>query len=76
MANLFFSCKSLTGEIPENLFKNCTKVTSFSAAFYNCKGLIGAAPELWKRENVTSSVECFDGCTGLSNYADIPAGWK
>ena len=47
--------------------------------FYQCYAATGNATELWdssKFPNITSHNQCFTGCTNLSNYADIPSGWK
>ena len=86
----FGVCTGLTA-VPEGLFANCPGVTSFEGCFYGCTGLTGETPytmvdgkkiKLWERspENgftkVTSRVDCFGVCTGLSDYAEIPAGWK
>jgi hypothetical protein len=36
----------------------------------------GAAPTLWLLSPTPTGTGCFNGCTNLSNYASIPAGWK
>ncbi len=39
----------------------------------------GTAPSLWLtswQPNITEYTNAFYGCTALSNYADIPNGWK
>jgi len=49
------------------------------SAFSNCAAMTGTAPAalLWEDTSKTwSSSSCFNGCTSLSNYADIPSGWK
>lgn len=69
-------CTGLTGDIPADLFKNCLSITNCEATFYNCSKLTGNAIELWNRTNITSNDECYYNCTGLTNYADIPSGWK
>lgn len=74
----FRGCSSLTS-IPQTLFDACTKATDFSYCFADCTALTGTAPELWdttKFPYVTAHEACFRGCTGLSNYANIPADWK
>ena len=87
----FYGCSALT-TIPENLFANCPKVTDFSYAFYNCTAVTGESPytmigdkkvHLYERKNYpehftepTSSVGCFHGGRGLSDYAQIPSAWK
>ena len=72
----FAHCKNLSGAIPTNLFNNCNLVKNFEYTFCNCKGLNGNAPELWNRDNVTAHGGCFSNCTNLSNYNNIPSGWK
>ena len=61
--------------IPANLFLNCNKITNFQSTFYDCSYLTGNAPDLWSRNNVTSSKYCFHGCRNLSNYNQIPSSW-
>lgn len=88
--SLFFQCGSLTA-IHAGLFDHCTAATDFSVCFYGCSALTGETPysmvdgkkiKLWERspENgfakVTSYINCFIGCEVLSDYAEIPAGWK
>jgi hypothetical protein len=74
----FQNCYALTA-IPSGLFDNCISVTDFRQCFYVCRALTGLAPELWDSTR-WSSVQyndlCFNGCIGLTNYADIPSGWK
>ena len=72
----FEECKGLTGSIPEGLFSNCPNVTNFDNTFSDCSVLTGSAPELWKRTNVTKYSECFERCTNLDNYSDIPDNWR
>ena len=71
--------------IPDGMFTNCTKITSFLMCFRNCTNLTGKAPELWllgtnsKENNYQGSPNgagCFAGCTGLDNYDEIPDYWK
>ena len=71
--------------IPDGMFTNCTKITSFLMCFHNCTNLTGKAPELWllgtnsKENNYQGSPNgagCFAGCTGLDNYDEIPDYWK
>lgn len=86
----FSSCSSLTA-VPAGLFDNCTAVTNFEACFYNCSSLKEETPytmvdgkkvKLWERSpdngfaKITNYTGCFGGCTGLSDYAEMPAGWK
>lgn len=86
---VFSSCTKLTA-IPTGLLDNCKKAKSFYEAFYNCRALSGSSPytvvgpntiHLYERDGSngfaapTSTSKCFAGCTGLSDYASIPAGW-
>ncbi len=70
-----FASASITS-IPPTLFANCPLVTTFAQCFSNCTLATGAAPTLWLIYPSASGTSCFYNCTGLSNYASIPAGWK
>ena len=39
-------------------------------------GMSGTVVDLWTAGTVTSYANTFTGCTGLSNYGDIPNAWK
>ena len=41
----FYGCNGLTGSIPENLFKNNSKVINFDSVFAYCENLTGSIPE-------------------------------
>ena len=50
-----------------------------------CTGLTGNAPELWKMgtnntennyQGTPDGAGCFNNCTGLTNYNEIPDYWK
>lgn len=83
----FASCSGLTA-ISEGLFAHCPNVTKFNSTFSYCTGLIGNTPtgtdglELWERAgqpgypSYVSGVQCFAGCSKLSNYGSIPRRWK
>ena len=80
----FYGCTSLKN-IPQNLFDNCQNVINFIWTFGDCTDLTGEAPELWTRGTNTEEnsyqgnpdgVNCFEGCTNLSNYDLIPQYWK
>ena len=71
--------------MPENLFDNCMKVESFFETFGLCTELKGLAIELWTRGTNDSANDyqgtpdgegCFDRCTQLDNYDQIPSYWK
>jgi len=74
-ANCFMYCNALTA-IPAALFDYNVSVSSFAYTFYGCSALGGNAPALWTRDPAPTGTTCFYNCTGLSNYASIPAGWK
>ena len=87
----FSGCSSLT-TIPTGLFDNCPNVTIFGYMFYECTALTGESPytlingqkvHLYERKDYpdhftapTSTSDCFQNCTGLTDYAQIPADWK
>ena len=85
----FSSCYGLTS-IPSNLFANNTKVISFVSTFSNCDGLTGNVPvdndgtPIYNRSGdgkpgyaiVITYNDCFQGCTGLTDYSSIPTAWK
>lgn len=74
----FQGCSSLTA-IPSDIFDSQkSSATTFTNTFKGCTALDGNAPELWDSgvwTAVVSNADCFDGCTGLDNYADIPSAW-
>ncbi|MDR2920761.1 MAG: hypothetical protein LBV72_15540 [Tannerella sp.] len=70
----FEECDKLTS-IPEKLFDNNLKVEYFKQTFAGCSGLIGNAPALWERTNV-SGYGCFYKATLLTNYLEIPGDWR
>ena len=85
----FRDCRGLTS-IPANLFSNNTKVTDFFGTFRYCSGLTGTVPTdtdgtpIYNRSGegkegyavVTDSRDCFQSCTGLTDYSSIPEDWK
>lgn len=62
-------------EIPSLLFVGNPLITDFQSCFYNCAAASGPAPLLWEQFPDAFGFNCFYGCTGLSNYADIPRSW-
>jgi hypothetical protein len=63
-------------EIPADLFDDCPLASNFRQCFADCTSLTGAVPELWVQFPAADGTECFRGCTGAANYADIPDEWK
>lgn len=74
-SNAFAGCTSITS-IPAGLFDHCNNVVWLNNCFDGCTNLTGEAPPLWEMFPDTSHGNCFRGCTGLSNYNEIPSGWK
>lgn len=86
----FYNCTSLAA-IPAKLFDNNKKVTSFQMTFGYCSAVTGESPytlidnqkvHLYERSNhpatftpVTATTRCFQSCTKLSDYANIPSAW-
>ena len=60
------------------LFSNTNNplITNFYETFKGCSKLTGTAPTLWMQFSNASGGACFNGCTKLDNYADIPDQWK
>ena len=75
MAWCFQNCTSLK-QIPADFFTNIPEIFNVESMFENCTSLTGNAIELWKNNKVTSYENCYKGCTNLSNYNEIPEGWK
>lgn len=46
--------------------------------FENCSNIKGVVPadKLWDSGKTFNSTGCFRNCTSLTNYDEIPAGWK
>jgi hypothetical protein len=73
--------------IPNSLFDNISgsaaspKTINLSSVFRQTttvNALTGNAPTIWSYPYLTASIStnAFTNCTGLTNYASIPAGWK
>ncbi len=71
----FQNCTSLK-QIPLNFFTNISNIRNVSRMFENCTSLTGNAIELWNNSNIEYHENCYKGCTNLSNYDQIPEGWK
>jgi hypothetical protein len=72
----FRNCRALTNVLQ---FTNNLSVTNFQN-IYNMtttsNALTGTAPTLWSRTPTPTGTGAFLNCTGLTNYASIPANWK
>ena len=90
ISEAFSGCTSLES-IPSGLFSNCHKLQYVISLFLNCSSVKGESPydmvegekvHLYERAGregytaITSYMTCFGGCTGLSDYEDIPVDWK
>lgn len=90
ISEAFSGCTSLES-IPSGLFSNCRKLQYAISLFLNCSSVTGESPydmvegekvHLYERAGregytaITSYTTCFGGCTGLSDYEDIPVDWK
>ena len=77
---MFSSCSSLISDI-SNIWPstwNYAGGINISYMFYNCAKVVGTVPadKLWNSGKTFNSNFCFTGCTSLTNYDEIPAGWK
>ena len=74
----FANCVSLTS-IPENLFDPLQDIKlAFVGTFYNCLHLEHIPPlwEKFKKEQIYSASQCFNGCNEADNLYDAAvAGW-
>ena len=88
-SNLFDNCPSVTSF--SATFRNCRALTNVLAFTNNLNvstfnnvynmssttnALVGNAPTLWLRTPTPSGIDAFNNCTGLSNFASIPANFK
>ena len=82
-----YGCSSLT-TIPKDFLSTCKQIQNFGGAFRDCSELTGNTPvnddgtKWWERkgkegypDSITSTV-CFQGCTKLNDYNDIPSSWR
>ena len=74
LGRVFENCISLK-QIPADFFNNGTNITDVSSAFAGCTSLTGEAIDLWSAGNIIGK-NCYEGCTNLTNYEDIPDEWK
>lgn len=71
MDYVFSGCTELTS-ISDNLFKNCTGVTSFASAFQQCSSLVAVPNKLFDRNiNVTSFKNTFYYCLSLKEIPEF-----
>ena len=79
-SRMFSSCSSLTSDI-SNIWPstwNYTGRINISYMFNSCSKIVGTVPadKLWNSGKTFNSSSCFTNCTSLTNYNEIPAGWK
>ena len=88
----FQDCSSLTAIPTGLFDNNtAVSTTGFAYTFNGCTSLIGSSGQLWLNPSGASNYtltspdynsgipggdNCYNGCTGLSDYATIPAYWK
>ena len=79
-SDMFSVCSSLTSDIsniwPEEF--TYTETINVEDMFNGCSKVVGTVPadKLWNSGKTFNSTGCFGNCTSLTNYNDIPAGWK
>ena len=62
--------------IPATLFDRVADATRFGSCFIGGGSITGPVPELWNQFPAAEGGGCFLGCTGASNFNDIPQSWK
>ena len=70
LSYVYFEGSGITS-IPDKMFMNCTKITSFERAFNNCNNLTTIGNNAFA--NCSSAIgflNCFDGCTSLETIGD------
>ena len=83
---VFSGCTGLTG-IGDGLFNGITgsmQANMFPWTFQGCSGLTGPSAksggqflyQKWPSATANEVMGCYEGATGLSDYASIPAAWK
>jgi len=78
ISTAFFQCSSLTSDV-NDIFSAETypHVINSASLFYGAAKVTGEATKLIdKLPAVTTHTQMFTGCTQLSDYKDIPAGWR
>ena len=69
----FYGCSNLSNIV--NLEYN-VNIKTTRKMFFGCNKMTGTAYPIWNNPNITSYTWCFNSCTKLSNYSDIPSNWK
>lgn len=77
---MFYNCSSLSSDV-SNMFQDFSSGTkNVQLMFGRCSQITGTVPaeKLWNNTGITwsNTSGCFNGCSGLTNYSEIPTGWK
>ena len=76
---MFSDCYKLTWDI-SNIWPDFTRSGPMliSTMFAYCHNITGTVPadKLWNSGKTFNSTRCFEECTSLTNYDEIPDGWK
>ena len=65
--------------VGDDLFTRTKDLRNVENAFRGKSNMTGTITPIWNTseyKNITSYALCFQGCTSLSNYNDIPSTWK
>lgn len=62
-------------------FNNCSKLENVSELFKGCSKMTGESHQFWLKDlhpliTQAGQGQCYQGCTSLSDYNDIPTNWK
>jgi hypothetical protein len=74
-SSTFRNCRALTNVLQFTYNTSATNFTNIYNMTTTSNALTGTAPALWDISG-TSGTAAFRNCTGLTNYASIPANWK
>jgi len=72
----FRNCRNLTNVLQFTYNTNVTIFNNIYNMTTTANSLTGTAPTLWLRTPTPSGTAAFRNCTGLSNFASIPANFK
>lgn len=78
-SGVFYQCRNLS--LPSSIWNlsNLSIVTGFTVSFYCTQtsySHTGTVQDVWNYCTPSTTADCFQNCTALTNYASIPAGWK
>ena len=75
-SSTFRNCRALTNVLQFTYNTLATNFTNVYNMTTTSNALTGTAPELWNRTPTPSGTAAFRNCTGLANFASIPANFK